>query len=214
MNSVFGENTVRFYHVYVRLPVCFRTCISLEEWLNEFYIYYVPRNDSDLSDKFTLTLTNSRRAACSFYGFFSNLLVFEFPVIHLFAFDVFWTLHLRGYDFMHEFIRTDLNDINLPDQRSMIKSREYIKCHWNQPINHSCTEFDSYRFESHKQDQNAQFLMTAYFVNWTTQQKEPQTKCFLLSLREVKSLWRNSIEMPLWIKKKWCTHDLIEWDKF
>ena len=55
MNSVFGENTVRFYHVHVRLPVCFRTCISLEEWLNEFYIYYVPRNDSDLSDKFTLT---------------------------------------------------------------------------------------------------------------------------------------------------------------
>lgn len=110
--------------------------------------------------------------------------------------------------------RTDLNDINLPDQRSMIKSREYIKCHWNQPINHSCTEVDSYRFESHKQDQNAQFLMTAYFVNWTAQQKEPQTKCFLLSLREVKSLWRNSIEMPLWIKKKWCTHDLIEWDKF
>ena len=103
MNSVFGENTVRFYHVHVRLPVCFRTCISLEEWLNEFYIYYVPRNDSDLSGKFTLTLTYSRRAACSFYGFFSNLLVFEFPVIHLFAFDVFWTLHLRGYDFMHEF---------------------------------------------------------------------------------------------------------------
>ena len=52
-NSVFGEDTVRFYHVHVRLPVCFRTCISLEEWLNEFYIYYVPRNDSDLSDKFS-----------------------------------------------------------------------------------------------------------------------------------------------------------------
>ena len=103
MNSVFGENTVRFYHVHVRLPVCFRTCISLEELLNEFYIYYVPGNDSDLSDKFTLTLTNSRRAACSFYGFFSNLLVFEFPVIHLFAFDVFYSAfeEIRLYARVH-----------------------------------------------------------------------------------------------------------------
>lgn len=100
IDSVFGENTVRFYHVHVRLPVCFRTCNGR---YNELYVYYVPRNDSDLSQtNFKLWLTHVEQLAV-FTAFF-NLLVFEFPVIHLFAFDFLWALHLRRYDFLHEFI--------------------------------------------------------------------------------------------------------------